>query len=107
MTDHEALFAHVNLSDYTWWQTDYIYYDRYTLKEIERENIWGKLKDANTADKIRRMNYDIHIGAIACLPGKIIVFLAGLIAASLPVTGFIFWRMKTREKKNFLKEMNI
>jgi uncharacterized iron-regulated membrane protein len=105
--NHEALFAHVNPSHYTWWQTDYIYYDRYTLAEMESNNIWGKLKDANTADKIRRMNYDIHIGAIAGLPGKIIVFLASLIAASLPVTGFVFWRIKTREKKKFLKEMNI
>jgi uncharacterized iron-regulated membrane protein len=37
------------------------------------------------------MNYDIHVGAIAGLPGKIIAFLACLLCASLPVTGFIIW----------------
>jgi uncharacterized iron-regulated membrane protein len=37
------------------------------------------------------MNYDIHVGAILGFPGKVLAFLASLIAASLPVTGFMIW----------------
>ena len=52
--------------------------------------------------KLTEMNYDIHVGQIMGLPGKIIAFLASLICASLPVTGFIIWfgkRKKTKKKK--------
>jgi uncharacterized iron-regulated membrane protein len=41
--------------------------------------------------KLNDMNYDIHVGQILGLPGKIIAFVASLICASLPVTGFIIW----------------
>jgi uncharacterized iron-regulated membrane protein len=45
------------------------------------------------------MNYDIHVGAILGLPGKIIAFLASLIPASLPVTGFLIWWGKKKKGK--------
>ncbi|MVN90678.1 PepSY-associated TM helix domain-containing protein [Mucilaginibacter aquatilis] len=48
--------------------------------------------------KLNDMNYDIHVGQIAGLPGKIIAFLASLICASLPVTGFIIWLGKRNKK---------
>jgi uncharacterized iron-regulated membrane protein len=37
------------------------------------------------------MNYDIHIGAVLGYPGRIVAFLAALIAASLPITGLLIW----------------
>ena len=37
------------------------------------------------------MNFDLHVGAWAGLPSKILTFFAGLICASLPVTGFVIW----------------
>ncbi|MEN2412166.1 PepSY-associated TM helix domain-containing protein [Flavobacterium mesophilum] len=37
------------------------------------------------------MNYDIHVGSIFGLPGRIAMFFAVLIDASLPVTGFYIW----------------
>ncbi|MDB5021171.1 MAG: peptidase [Pedobacter sp.] len=85
----------------TYWKTDYYYYDQYTLKEIPVKHIYGKLGEAKIADKLIRMNYDIHVGAIAGLPGKIMAFLASLIAASLPITGATIWwaRMKKRKSK--------
>jgi uncharacterized iron-regulated membrane protein len=83
----------------TYWKTDYTYFDQYTLKEIPVKHVFGKLAEAKLADKLIRMNYDIHIGAIAGLPGKIMAFLASLIAASLPITGFIIWWGK-RKKSN-------
>ena len=46
------------------------------------------------------MNYDIHTGAIIGLPGKILAFCAGLVVASLPVTGFtIWWGRRNKERK--------
>ncbi|HTM98947.1 MAG TPA: PepSY-associated TM helix domain-containing protein [Pedobacter sp.] len=75
----------------TYWQADYRYFDQHTLKEIEVEHLFGKLSNASIADKVIRMNYDVHIGAIAGIPGKILAFIASLIAASMPVTGVIIW----------------
>jgi len=37
------------------------------------------------------MHYDIHLGRIAGLPGRIAAFLASLGAASLPITGALIW----------------
>jgi uncharacterized iron-regulated membrane protein len=60
---------------------------------------YGKFAEARLADKLFRMNYNIHVGAIAGIAGKVTAFLASLIAASMPVTGFVIWwgrRRKTR-----------
>jgi uncharacterized iron-regulated membrane protein len=55
-------------------------------------------------DKVARSNYDLHTGRIRALGlgSKIIYFLAALMAASLPVTGFLIWwgRRKKRPKLN-------
>lgn len=106
--EYESIYAHVNPSESTHWKTEYRYFDRYTLKEIEMDDhVWGKLGDASTADKIRRLNYDVHTGAIAGLPGKILAFFASLIAASLPVTGFLTWWRKRKEKKKLKEGLGI
>jgi uncharacterized iron-regulated membrane protein len=47
-------------------------------------------------ERLVEMNYDIHVGAIGGLTGKIIAFIASLVCASLPVTGFIIWWGKRR-----------
>ncbi|MES2446482.1 MAG: PepSY-associated TM helix domain-containing protein [Bacteroidota bacterium] len=86
----------------TYWKADYRYFDQHTLKEIEVKHIFGKFANATVADKIIRMNYDIHIGAIAGLPGKIIAFVASLIAASMPITGVMIW-LGRKKKKNILQ----
>ncbi|WP_316820255.1 PepSY-associated TM helix domain-containing protein [Pedobacter gandavensis] len=93
-----AIEVAINPDTETYWKADYLYYDQYSLKEMEVSHSYGKLKNASVADKITRMNYDIHIGAIAGLPGKIIAFLASLIAASLPITGFIIWYGRKKKK---------
>jgi uncharacterized iron-regulated membrane protein len=51
------------------------------------------------------MNYDIHVGQILGLTGKIIAFLASLICASLPITGFIIWWGKRNKKGKKVKEV--
>ncbi len=97
-SDSSAIGANVNAKKGVFWSTDYRYFDQYTLKEIPAENIYGRLKDANTADKLIRMTYDIHTGGILGFAGKILAFLLSLVAASLPITGFMIWW--GRKKKN-------
>ena len=75
----------------TYWKTDYLYFDQYTLRELPVQHIYGRFKSARGADKLLRMNYDIHVGAILGFPGKVLAFFASLIAGSLPVTGFLIW----------------
>ncbi|MEN2398241.1 PepSY-associated TM helix domain-containing protein [Flavobacterium sp. MC2016-06] len=68
----------------------------------------GKLIQSDPYDKkslglqVVEMNYGIHTGQILDLPGKIIAFIVSLIAAALPVTGFVIWygrRKKSKVKK--------
>lgn len=49
--------------------------------------------------QVVEMNYGIHTGQILNLPGKIIAFTASLIAAALPVTGFVIWYGRRNKKK--------
>ncbi|MBO9674359.1 MAG: PepSY domain-containing protein [Sphingobacteriaceae bacterium] len=56
-------------------------------------------KDFNGADLIEATNYDLHTGRLLGLPNKILSFLAALVAASLPVTGFIIWWKKRKKRK--------
>ncbi|MBS7566537.1 PepSY domain-containing protein [Mucilaginibacter sp. Bleaf8] len=74
---------------------DMLQFDQYTGKLLGRENF----KDKNNGEKLIGMNYDIHVGAIWGLPGKILAFLASLVAASLPVTGIIIWLGKRKKSK--------
>ncbi len=92
----------INPDPYTYWKADYLFYDRYTLKEIEVNHMYGKLANATAADKLARMNYDIHVGAVLGLAGKIMAFSASLIAASLPITGFLIWRGRKKKSRQSL-----
>jgi uncharacterized iron-regulated membrane protein len=93
LTASDPLEGAVNHRPGTYYNTDYYHYDQYTLAELPATGVYaGPFKDASAADKIARMNYDIHVGAVLGLPGKILAFFASLIAASLPITGFCIWR---------------
>ncbi len=84
------------------WKTDHRYFDQYSLKELSVSHMYGRYrKEMPVADKLLRMNYDLHVGAVLGLPGKILAFFASLICASLPVTGFLLWwgrRNKTKKE---------
>ncbi len=90
----------VNQKDGTRWKDDYRYYDPGTLKEVKLDNVYGEFKDANTADKVFRMNYDLHTGAILGLPGKVMASLTSLLIATFPFTGFFMWWKKKKKKKH-------
>ena len=77
-------------------EDDYLYFDQYTAREITRET-WA---DKSGGDKVHALKYDIHVGAIGGLPGKVIAFFLSLFAASLPVTGFIMWYFRKLRVKS-------
>ncbi|HYF69081.1 MAG TPA: PepSY-associated TM helix domain-containing protein [Ohtaekwangia sp.] len=100
-----AIGANANPEEGTYWKLDYRYYDQHTLREVPVDHIYGRFPEAKASDKLLRMNYDIHTGAILGLPGKILMFFASLICASLPVTGvYIWWGRRNKSRKEARKE---
>ncbi len=89
--DTTSILVEVSNSDGLYYNMDYLFFDQNTLQEIETTSIYGKYKDAKFADKVIRMNYDIHIGAIGGIAGKVIAFLVSFLCASLPVSGVLLW----------------
>ena len=49
--------------------------------------------------KLQELSYAIHTGQYLGIWGKIIAFTASLLAAALPVTGFIMWYGRNNKKK--------
>ncbi|MBP1641047.1 MAG: PepSY-associated helix domain protein [Bacteroidetes bacterium] len=98
-TDTTLVVASASPCNDKYWKTDYRYFDRYTLKEVKSETIYGRFADTNAGDKLLRMNYDLHTGAILGLPGKIIAFLASLFIAGLPLSGFIIWWRRRKKRR--------
>jgi uncharacterized iron-regulated membrane protein len=83
-----------------------LYYDGQHNYDYHPES--GKLlksamySDKSAGLKLLEMSYGIHTGQILGLPGKIIAFILSLIAAALPVTGFVIWygrKNKSKKKK--------
>lgn len=99
-----SILATINPDPETYWKIDYRYFNQYSLQELPVDHILGRYQEATAADKLLRMNYDIHTGAIMGLPGKILAFFTSLLCASLPVTGFmIWWGRRNKEPKKHKK----
>ncbi|MCD7977122.1 MAG: PepSY domain-containing protein [Tannerellaceae bacterium] len=79
----------------SYYRTDNLFFDQYTLQPLEGSGPYaGKYKEASAPDKLRRMNLELHDGRIFGIWSKIIVFLASLTGASLPITGMLIWYKK-------------
>ena len=81
----------------SWYNRNEYYYDQYTLKLFRVQG--DRYAEAGFADQLSMLNYDIHIGAVWGLPGKILAFCISLICASLPITGFLVWWNKKKKPK--------
>lgn len=87
---------------YTELTTDNRYYrninynsDQYSGKVLQ----YRSYKDhKGPGSALRERNYDLHTGSILGTPGRLIYFLAAIIATSLPVTGFIMYLNKKKKK---------
>lgn len=74
-----------------------IYLDQYTLKPLPSTGV--QIDQLNFADWLRRTNYALHVGAIGNMTTKILYFIASLICASLPITGFYIWWGRRKKAK--------
>lgn len=99
-SDSSSVYIEVSNSKDLFYDSDFRFFDQNTLKEIETPGVYGKYSDAKVPEKILRMNYDIHIGAIGGIIGKIIAFIISFLTASLPVTGVLLWYGRNYKKQN-------
>ena len=102
-----SIAVNVNPEEGVYYKRDILYFDQYTMKELEVDHVYGKYSKAGIADKLIRMNYDIHVGGILGLPGKILAFGISLVSASLPVTGCIIWYGRKKKKPVVRKEIPV
>jgi uncharacterized iron-regulated membrane protein len=75
--------------------SDFFVFDKYSGKLMQ----YLPNSKKSPGMKLNDLNYDIHVGQALGLFGKIIAFLASLICASLPITGFIIWLGKKKKPK--------
>lgn len=92
-----AVYTYVNMEGAFY--TGY-HFDQYTGEKLQAGGLdVVPFQVANFGTKWRRMNYSLHTGLILGMPTKIIYFIGSLIAASLPITGFIIWWGKKKKQK--------
>ena len=97
--EHAAIAANANPDISTYWKIDYRYFDQYSLQELPVDHVWNRFEESTGAELLMRMNYDIHVGAVLGLPGKVLAFLVSLTIASLPVTGVMVWIGRGKKKR--------
>lgn len=54
--------------------------------------------DKTAGQQFREWNYDIHVGRALGIWGKMLVFIASLVSASLPLTGMLIWFNRDKGK---------
>lgn len=95
VTPTDVIDVSAYYSRHTFYDRTDLDFDRYSGRLLRRKD---NAKQSR-AERLSSMNYDIHVGAVWGLAGKILAFIISLICASLPVTGFLVWWGKIRKKK--------
>ncbi|MBV8327328.1 PepSY-associated TM helix domain-containing protein [Chryseobacterium sp.] len=83
------------------YQNEQFSFDQYSGVKLKSQSY--KDKNIGNGTALRERNYDLHTGSIFGITGRIIYFLAGIIAASLPVTGFIIFLNRKKKKPKHQK----
>ncbi|SEJ55569.1 Uncharacterized iron-regulated membrane protein [Cyclobacterium xiamenense] len=78
---------------------NHYYHDQYSGERIEGVFRNGLSSEISTFNAINGMVYEIHFGSILGLPGRILVCMAAMVAASLPITGLLVWLGKRKSKR--------
>lgn len=79
---------------------DSFYYNQHSLREVKSSSYRdGRYSDKSLGEKLRRQNYDLHIGSIWGKVGQVLMFFAALFGASLPLTGYYILFVVKRKKK--------
>lgn len=85
-----------NPSIKTRWQSIKASYEQKSLKKLDEDLPFAAV---NGGDQLLRVNYDLHVGSIGGQWTKLLAFIVCLISASLPITGFIVWWKKSKNKR--------
>lgn len=94
--------AYVQQYEGVYYVNHQLQFDQYTGKLLNE-----RLHDEkNFGEKLITANYDIHVGAILGIPGKIIAFIASFISGLLPITGFLIWWGRKNKKAKSPKAKN-
>lgn len=97
----KAISVSVNPKPGTFYASRTRYFDQHTGIEFTGDALFnGHAEELKLERMLHNLSYDIHVGEIAGLPGKIIAFVASLVCASLPVSGFIIWLGRKKKEKN-------
>lgn len=78
------------------YQNEQYNFDQYSGKILKHQKYKDEKVGYGTA--LRERNYDLHTGSIFGTTGRVIYFLAGIIATSLPITGFIIYLNRKKKK---------
>lgn len=93
--EQAVINAYVQEYDGVYYKNHALQFDQYSGEVLAQRDYSEK----DFGEKLIDANYDIHVGAILGIPGKVIVFLASSVCGSLPLTGFmVWWRRKNRFK---------
>lgn len=94
---NKVVMAYVRINDNTdyWRGVSYYFYDGRTGKQIDVMTHAEK----TLGMKWRNSNLDIHTGRLFGVGTQIIAFIASLICATLPISGFMIWYGKRNKKK--------
>lgn len=93
-TGSAPIGTYVRFSETVYWNSAEESWDRHSGALLKSKHF----RDGNRGERLVAMNYDIHVGSVLGLPGKILALFASLVCASLPVTGLLMWRAKRRRR---------
>lgn len=97
--DDEPIYACTDMINGTWRD---LLFDRHTLTLLP--NAQKPMHETNLTEWTMRSNYGLHTGYVGGITTKILYFIASLICASLPITGFYIWWGKQRKRKKGAKQ---
>lgn len=97
--EDEPIRVTINQPNPLVYNSDHLYFDRYSGRQLSGRFQADLHEKTSPFRKINGLVYDIHFGTILGLPGRFLVFFASLIAASLPITGFMVWLGKRKKGK--------
>ncbi|KGE12937.1 PepSY-associated TM helix domain-containing protein [Sphingobacterium deserti] len=99
--DEDVVYACTDMYRGSWRD---LRFDRHSMELLPSSQ--KPIGEATNGEWISRLNFGLHTGYIGGLTTKILYFLASLICATLPITGFYVWWHKRRKTTKSIKKFN-
>ncbi len=83
----------------SYYKQDNRFFDARTAAELQGNGAYtGKYREKSGAEQLMRMSLDLHEGRVLGLFGRILMMLASLVGASLPITGLLLYLRRRHPK---------